>query len=156
MRTAAARLLAALAAACCLAAASDPAEVLPDPAQEARARALFTEIRCVVCQNESIDGSNAELAQDLRKVVRAQVAQGRSDAEIKAFLVDRYGEFVLFRPTFSTGNLLLWLGPFAVVLLAGSVLLLSVRRRRAGEAPAPAALTAEERARLEALTKDQS
>lgn len=156
MRAAAARLLAAVAAAFCLAAASDPAEVLPDRAEEARARALFAEIRCVVCQNESIDGSNAELAQDLRKVVRAQVAEGRSDAEIKRFLVDRYGEFVLFRPTFSVGNALLWIGPFAVVLLAGAALLLAARRARTAEARPAAELTPEERARLNTLTKDQS
>jgi cytochrome c-type biogenesis protein CcmH len=156
VRPATARLLAGLAAAACLGAASDPAEVLPDPAQEARARALFAEIRCVVCQNESIDGSDAELAQDLRMLVRAQVAEGRSDAEIKTFLVDRYGEFVLFRPSFSAGNLLLWLGPFAVVVLAGSVLVATARRRRGSETASGVALSAEERARLEALTKDQS
>ena len=90
---------------------------LRDPAEEARARALFREIRCVVCQNESIDASPADIAADLRTVVREQVAAGRSDAEIRAFLVDRYGEFVLFRPAFSPGNALLWLTPFAVVLL---------------------------------------
>jgi cytochrome c-type biogenesis protein CcmH len=85
-------LLAALAGVLCIAAASDPAERLPDPAQEARARAIFEDVRCLVCQNESIDDSEAELAGDLRRVVREQVRQGRSDAEIKRFLTDRYGE----------------------------------------------------------------
>ena len=79
----------------CIAAAADPADRLADPAQEARARAIFADVRCLVCQNESIDDSEAELAGDLRKVVREQVKAGRGDAEIKRFLTDRYGEFVL-------------------------------------------------------------
>jgi cytochrome c-type biogenesis protein CcmH len=120
-------LLAALAAVFCMAAASDPAERLPDPAQEARARHIFEQVRCLVCQNESIDDSQAQLAHDLRQIVRDQVRQGRSDAQIKAFLVQRYGEFVLLRPSFSPGNLALWIGPFVVVALG--VLLLVVRLR---------------------------
>ncbi|RYF88830.1 MAG: cytochrome c-type biogenesis protein CcmH, partial [Caulobacteraceae bacterium] len=102
------RLLIALAALACVAAASDPAERLSDPAQEARARALFREVRCLVCQNESIDDSTAGLAGDLRKVIREQVAAGRDDAEIRAFLVDRYGEFALLKPAFSAPNAVLW------------------------------------------------
>ncbi|MFZ5730445.1 MAG: cytochrome c-type biogenesis protein, partial [Pseudomonadota bacterium] len=90
-----ARLFAVVAAVFCMAAASDPSERLPDPAQEARARELFKEVRCLVCQNESIDDSNAELAADLRRIVREEVAAGRSDAEIRDFLTDRYGEYVL-------------------------------------------------------------
>ncbi|CAN7445712.1 cytochrome c-type biogenesis protein CcmH [Phenylobacterium sp. LjRoot219] len=131
-------LLAVIAAVFCMAAASDPAERLPDPAQEARAREIFQQVRCLVCQNESIDDSNAELAQDLRRIVRDQVQQGRSDAEIKSFLTDRYGEFVLLRPSFSIGNLALWLGPFLVVLL-GVVLLLGRLRHRLPEAELDAA-----------------
>jgi cytochrome c-type biogenesis protein CcmH len=114
--------LAALAGVACLAAASDPAERLPDPAQEAKAREIFQDVRCLVCQNESIDDSEAELAHDLRQIVREQVKAGRSEAEIKAFLIDRYGEFVLLTPAFSLGNLALWGVPFLVVA-AGLALL---------------------------------
>src|SRR6185437_773630 len=85
----------------CIAAAADPADRLPDPAQEARARAIFADVRCLVCQNESIDDSEAELAGDLRRTIREQVKAGRSDAQIKRFLTDRYGEFVLMTPRFS-------------------------------------------------------
>ena len=113
----------------CLAAAENPAEQLPNPTQEAHARALFKEIRCVVCQNESIDDSDAEVAGNLRQAVRAQVAGGRTDQQIKAYLVQRYGEFILMRPTFSVGNAALWLGPFAIVLVGAGLLFL--RRRRA-------------------------
>ena len=100
-------LLAALAGVACLAAASDPAERLPDPAQEAKAREIFRDVRCLVCQNESIDDSEAELAADLRRIVREQVRAGKGEAEIKAFLTDRYGEFVLLTPSFSPGNVAL-------------------------------------------------
>ena len=101
----------------CLAAAADPADRLPDPAQEARARAIMQDVRCLVCQNESIDDSEAELAADLRKVVREQVQAGHSDAEVKRFLTDRYGEFVLLTPRFSWMNVALWGAPFLVVIL---------------------------------------
>jgi cytochrome c-type biogenesis protein CcmH len=130
-------LIAALAGAFCIAAASDPAERLADPAQEARARAIFEDVRCLVCQNESIDDSEAELAQDLRRVVREQVKAGRSDVEIKRFLTDRYGEFVLMKPTFSVGNLALWAGPFLVVALGLGLLLLRLRNRSAEEELSP-------------------
>jgi cytochrome c-type biogenesis protein CcmH len=125
-------LLAALAAVFCMAAASDPSERLPDPAQEARARHIFEQVRCLVCQNESIDDSQAELAHDLRHLVRAQVAEGRSDDQIKRYLVDRYGEFVLMRPSWSLGNAALWIGPFLVLAL-GVVLLFARLRVRAPE-----------------------
>ncbi|WP_337188794.1 cytochrome c-type biogenesis protein [Phenylobacterium sp.] len=141
-----AALVAALAAALCLGAASDPAERLPDPAQEARAREIFREVRCLVCQNESIDDSDAELARDLRMIVREQVKAGRSEGEIKRFLTDRYGEFVLLAPSFSAGNLVLWIGPFLVVL-AGAALLLKRLRARAPEPE----LDAEEAERLDRL-----
>ncbi|HEY9219842.1 MAG TPA: cytochrome c-type biogenesis protein [Phenylobacterium sp.] len=143
------RLLAILGAVMCLAAASDPAERLPDPAQEAQARALFREIRCLVCQNESIDDSDAELAGDLRRIVRERVAAGQSDAQIKSFLTDRYGEFVLLRPTFSGGNLALWLVPFAVVL-AGAGLLAARLRNRTPDTE----LTGAEARRLKQLSDD--
>ncbi len=124
-------LAAALAGVFCIAAAADPAERLPDPAQEARARAIFQDVRCLVCQNESIDDSEAELAHDLRQVVRQQVRQGRSDAQIKSFLTDRYGEFVLLTPAFSWVNLALWGGPLLVVLLGAGLLVGRLRNRSA-------------------------
>ena len=124
--------LASLAAVFCMAAASDPSERLPDPAQEARARHIFAQVRCLVCQNESIDDSQADLARDLRQIVRAEVRAGQSDDQIKHFLVDRYGEFVLMRPTFSLGNAALWLGPLLVVVL-GFALLAGRLRNRAPE-----------------------
>jgi cytochrome c-type biogenesis protein CcmH len=127
------------------AAANDPRERLPDPAQEARARELFEQIRCMVCQNESIDDSEAPLAADLRRIVRAQVREGRSDGQIRFFLQARYGEFVLMRPTMSAANVALWTAPFAVVLIGGVLLVL---RRRAKDEPP---LSAEEQAQLAAL-----
>jgi cytochrome c-type biogenesis protein CcmH len=140
-------LLAALAGVLCIAAASDPAERLPDPSQEARARHLFQDVRCLVCQNESIDDSEAELAADLRRIVREQVKAGRSDAEIKRFLTDRYGEFVLLRPSFGPGNLALWAGPFLVVLFGGLLLLVRLRNRTP-----EAELSKEEARRLKRLS----
>ena len=91
-------------------AAADPADQLKNPAQEARARALFREIRCVVCQSESIDESDASLARDLRQLIRQQVAAGKTDDQIRAFLVSRYGQFVLLTPKASLGNAILWVG----------------------------------------------
>ena len=125
-------------------AASDPSERLPDPAAEARARALFAEIRCVVCQNESIDDSEADLAGDLRRIVREQVAEGRTDAQVRTFLTQRYGDFVLMKPKFSPANLPLWLTPFVIVLTGLAFLL----RRRAAAPIQPPALTDDEERRL--------
>ncbi|WP_297692580.1 cytochrome c-type biogenesis protein [Phenylobacterium sp.] len=141
--------LAALAGVLCIAAASDPSERLPNPAQEARARTIFKDVRCLVCQNESIDDSQAELAHDLRQIVRQQVKAGKSDVEIKQFLTDRYGQFVLLRPSFDAGNLALWAGPFLVVGL-GVVLLLGRLRNRQPEDE----LSEAERARLQRLSQD--
>ena len=118
-----------------MAAASDPSERLPDPAQEARARHLFQQVRCVVCQNESIDDSEAGLAHDLRGIVRDQVRAGRSNAQIKRFLVARYGQFILLRPSFSLENAALWLGPFVVLAAGGAYLLLRARGSRPPESP---------------------
>ncbi len=140
--------LAALAAVFCLAAAADPGDRLADPGQEARARALFEQIRCVVCQNESIDDSEADLARDLRQTVRGQIAAGRDDAEVRRFLVQRYGEFILLRPRFSAANAVAWLAPFAIVLAGGAVLWLRARRP---SPPADEPLTPEEEARLARL-----
>ncbi|HKR89739.1 MAG TPA: cytochrome c-type biogenesis protein [Phenylobacterium sp.] len=141
--------LAALAAVFCMAAASDPSERLPDPSQEARARHIFEQVRCLVCQNESIDDSQAELAHDLRQIVRDQVRQGRSDDQIKDFLVQRYGEFVLLRPSFSIGNVALWAGPFVVVAL-GVVLWFARLRNRTPEPE----LDAQDAERLRRLRDD--
>lgn len=143
------RTLAIVAAIFCLAAASDPAERLPDPAQEARARELFREVRCMVCQNESIDDSNAELAADLRRLVREEIKAGRTDAEVRTRLTDRYGEFVLLKPAFSWGNAALWGAP-ALVVAVGLLLLLRNFRNR----PAEEELSPEEAARLDRLSED--
>ncbi len=135
----------------CLAAASDPSERLGDPAKEARARAIFRDVRCLVCQNESIDDSEAPLAADLRKLVREEVAQGLTDAQVKAFLQSRYGEFVLLKPPFSWGNAALWSAPFAVAAIG---LVLLILRRSSGVKLE--VLTPEEEARLEVLTADET
>ncbi len=130
--------------------AVEPDEVLDDPVLEARARALSQEIRCLVCQNEPIDSSNADLARDLRILVRERIVAGDSDAEVKAFLVARYGDYVLFDPPMKATTYVLWFGP-ALILLLGAlgVFLYFSRLRRAPTAAAP--LSAEERARLERL-----
>ena len=109
--------------------AVQPDEVLPDPKLEARARAISAELRCLVCQNQSIDDSDAPLARDLRLLVREQLKTGASDSDIRAFLVARYGEFVLLRPSFNAHTLLLWLGPALVLLAGGAVVWGSARRR---------------------------
>ena len=144
-------LLAALAGVLCMAAASDPAERLADPAQEARARAIFADVRCLVCQNESIDDSEADLARDLRRIVRQQVAAGRSDAEIKRFLTDRYGEFVLLTPKLSLPNLALWGGPFLVVIFGAGLLYSRLRGRTPDEE-----LSAEDAERVRRLSQSDS
>jgi len=144
-----ARLLAAACAVLCMAAASDPSERLADPAQEARARDLFKEVRCLVCQNESIDDSNAELAADLRAIVRQEVAQGRSDAEVRRFLTDRYGEYVLLKPQFTWANAALWFAPLLIVL-AGAALLAGRWRNR----PVERELSQDETDALARLARD--
>ncbi len=149
MKLARLALASAFAALSLAAASNDPAERLPDPAKEARARALFKEVRCLVCQNESIDDSEADLAEDLRKVVRQQVGDGRSDAEVKRYLTDRYGEFVLLKPSFSLGNAALWLTPFVLVLGGGAILILLSRSRSEPAAP----LSPDEEERLAEMSK---
>lgn len=145
------RFLAILGAVFCIAAASDPSERLPDPGQEARARAIFREVRCLVCQNESIDDSQADLAGDLRKLVRDEIKAGRSDGEVKAYLVSRYGEFVLLKPAFSWGNAALWGAPVAVVAIGLALWAFNLRRR-----PAEGDLSADEAERLTRLAKDDA
>jgi cytochrome c-type biogenesis protein CcmH len=135
--------------------AVQPDEVLSDPALEARARALSKELRCLVCQNQSIDDSAAPLARDLRLLVRERLTGGDNDQQVLDFLVARYGEFVLLKPRFAWHNALLWLGPPGV-LIGGALVLLLVARRRGASAGTPAgsevaALTPAEEARLAGL-----
>ena len=132
-----------------------PDEVMSDPAKEARARLLSQELRCMVCQNQSIDDSEAPLARDLRLLVRERIASGDSDAQVIDFLVARYGEFVLLKPRFERQTLLLWLVPPLVLFGGGLVLWLQARRRtRPGEVPADDVLTGEEQAQLQLLMVD--
>lgn len=113
--------------------ALSPDELLTDPALEHRAREISAQLRCLVCQNQSIDDSDAPLAKDLRTLVREQLVAGKSDREIMDYVVERYGEFVLLKPPFSLSTLLLWGTPFAVLLIAGVALIL--RRRRPETVP---------------------
>lgn len=109
--------------------AVQPDEILADAALEARARALSAELRCMVCQNESIDDSHAELARDLRLLVRERLKAGDSDESIRAYLVHRYGNFILLKPPFELSTLLLWSAPALVLLLGASAIVLAMRRR---------------------------
>lgn len=133
------------------AAAVQPDEVLDDPALEARARDLSRDLRCLVCRNESIDESNADLARDMRIVVRERLLEGDSDEEVVAFLVDRYGEFVLLRPTLQGANLVLWVAAPTMFLLALLSAGLYLRRRQSDREAPVAGLSAEERKRLREL-----
>jgi cytochrome c-type biogenesis protein CcmH len=129
--------------------AVQPDEVLSDPALEARARAISKELRCMVCQNESIDDSEAPLAHDLRVLVRERLKAGDSDQQIRNFLVSRYGEFVLLRPPLSWHTAVLWGTPPALVLLGIIMIVVVERRRRMTPAQAsPLSLTTAEEARL--------
>jgi len=110
--------------------AAPVADTFPDPAMEARARNLQRQLRCLVCQGESIDESGAFLAADLRHLVRQQLAAGRSDRQIKDFLVARYGDFILMEPPLKPYTWLLWLAPFLVLGIAGGVAALTIRRAR--------------------------
>jgi cytochrome c-type biogenesis protein CcmH len=134
--------------------AVQPDEIMSDPAGESRARGLSRELRCMVCQNQSIDDSDAPLARDLRLLVRERIAAGDSDAQVIDFLVARYGEFVLLKPRLERHTLLLWLLP-PLALAGGGFALWTLGRRRARSAAAedqsPSRLTAEEEARLERL-----
>ncbi len=132
--------------------AVEPDEILPDARMEARAREISAELRCLVCQNQSIDDSNAPLAKDLRVIVRERLKAGDSDAAIRSFVVARYGTFVLLRPPVAGSTALLWGTPVLLLALAGWLLW----RRRRSEAAVPETiepLSAEEVARLERLTK---
>jgi cytochrome c-type biogenesis protein CcmH len=139
--------------------AVQPDEVLSDSALEMRARALSKELRCMVCQNQSIDDSDAPLARDLRILVRERLQAGDSDREVTDFLVARYGEFVLLNPRFSGHTALLWLGPAAILLFGALGLFVLARRRNAGRESAsvePAKLTPAEEARLTEILDQRS
>ena len=129
-----------------------PDEMLKNPAQEARARHLSGELRCMVCQNELIEESNAPLAHDLRVLVRKKITEGYTDKQILDFLVARYGEFVLLRPRFEWHTLLLWGAPPAA-LLAGMIGIVFAMRKRAPRGREPAALSAEEEKRVARLVE---
>lgn len=132
--------------------AVNPDEMLPDPALEARARAISAELRCMVCQNQSIDDSNADLAKDLRLLVRERLKRGDTDQQVFDYLVSRYGEFVLLKPRMTIRNIALWGMPVALILIGGVTLIVLSRRRRVTPASVP--LTAEEQARVDALMKE--
>jgi cytochrome c-type biogenesis protein CcmH len=134
--------------------AVNPDEVLKDPALEARARQISSELRCLVCQNQSIDISDADLAKDLRVIVRERLTAGDSDEQVFGYVVARYGEFVLLKPSFSERNVILWTAPFALVLIGVGAMLVS-SRRRANAAPTPA-LSADEQRQLHEIIKKNS
>lgn len=117
--------------------AVNPDERLSDPGLEARARALSRELRCMVCQNESIDDSNADLAHDLRVLVRQRLTAGDTDAQVLDYMRARYGDFVLLNPPVYSATWVLWFGPFGLLVLGGVVVFLSARQRRAMSSPPP-------------------
>jgi cytochrome c-type biogenesis protein CcmH len=144
--------------------AVEPDEVLSDPALEARAREVGRVLRCLVCQNQSIDDSNADLARDMRVLVRDRIKQGDSNDQVMAYMVDRYGDFVLLNPPFKASTMVLWLGP-AVIAGLGLYAVVGFYRRRKGDgaenanakdgqSPTVAPLSAAERKRLKALLKE--
>ena len=133
------------------AAGVEPDEILADPALESRARSISKQLRCLVCQNQSIDDSDAPLARDLRIVVRERLTAGASDAEVMGFVTARYGDFVLLSPPFKAGTYALWLGPAAILLIGLAAVAVFLRRRRAAPAAELSALSEGERIRLDRL-----
>ena len=125
------------------------AQTAPDPALDARVRALSSELRCLVCQNQTVADSDSGVARDMRDQVRTQLAAGKSEAEVKTYMTDRFGDFVLYNPPFKATTVVLWAGPFAVLLFAGFLLLR--RLRKSSVAHAPAVLTDEDRNRARAM-----
>jgi cytochrome c-type biogenesis protein CcmH len=150
MRAALAALLLAFAGAA-LGQASELAN--PDPAVERRLKLLAEELRCLVCQNQTIADSNAPLAVDLRNQIRTQIGQGKTDDQIRDYMVERYGDFVLYKPPFHAGTALLWMGPPLLVVVGLAAWFAVVRRRR--PAPAAAEMPARQRKELEALLQDE-
>ena len=131
--------------------AVEPDEILADPALEERAREISKELRCLVCRNESIDDSNAGLARDLRLLVRERLVAGDTDPEVKEYLVDRYGEFVLLKPVFSMANAALWIAGPLLFILGLLVSMFYIRARSPAQAQA---LTADEQAELDRILKE--
>ncbi len=134
--------------------AVQPDEILDDPVLEQRARDLSAGLRCLVCRNESIDESNADLARDMRLLVRERLVEGDSDAEVIAFIVERYGEYVLLRPTTEGANLILWVAAPALFVITMLGALLYLRRRETAPEPMREGLSPEDEARLKELLKD--
>ena len=133
------------------AASVEPDEILADPALENRARTISKQLRCLVCQNQSIDDSDAPLARDLRIVVRERLTAGASDDEVVRFVAERYGDFVLLSPPFKATTYALWLGPAAILLIGTVAVAMFLRRRRAAGPGEEAALSAGDRAKLDRL-----
>ncbi|HEU4359852.1 MAG TPA: cytochrome c-type biogenesis protein [Xanthobacteraceae bacterium] len=133
--------------------AVEPDEIISDPALEARARALSKELRCMVCQNQSIDDSDAPLAHDLRMLVRERLQAGESDQQVIDFLVARYGEFVLLRPRFSWHTALLWFGPATILIIGAYGVVVLARRYRTNRAAEQETLTAAEADRLSEILR---
>jgi cytochrome c-type biogenesis protein CcmH len=131
--------------------AVEPSERLTDPALEARARAISGELRCLVCQNQSIDDSNADLAHDLRVLIRERLSAGDTDAQVTQFMARRYGDFILLKPPVKPDTYLLWFGPFAVLGLGAIGAALYLRRFHRTSERAPAPLSADERRKLDKL-----
>jgi cytochrome c-type biogenesis protein CcmH len=145
----------ALAALALPARAVQPDEILPDAKLESRARNISADLRCLVCQNQSIDDSDASLAKDLRLLVREQLKAGKSDQDIKDYLVSRYGNFILLKPPFEWDTAALWLSPFVVFGLGGVMIWRARRKTAETETPTAAPLSVEESERLKALLSDQ-
>ena len=133
--------------------AVNPDEVLADPVLEARARAISGELRCMVCQNQSIDDSNAELAKDLRVLVRERLTAGDTDDQVRAYIVSRYGEFVLLKPPLGFNTVLLWGMPVALLAIGGMVIFRQIRRKRPSQA---APLSDEDQKALDAILAERS
>ncbi len=131
--------------------AVNPDEVLKDPALEERARALSAQLRCMVCQNQSIDDSNAELAKDLRLLVRERIVGGDSDAQVIDYVVSRYGEFVLLKPRLSIKTVALWSAPALLLVIGAGTVFMMTRRRKTR--PEETLLTPDEQARLDRILK---
>ncbi len=146
-------IVAALSLGSLTAGAVEPGERLDDAVLEGRARELSKGLRCLVCQNQSIDDSNADLARDLRILVRQRLVAGDSDARVLAFITDRYGDYVLLRPPIQPNTYALWFAPFAVLLIVAIGLALALRRR-AGVSTEPDPLTPDERRRVDALLRE--
>lgn len=134
--------------------AIDPSEILSDPTLEARARAISSQLRCLVCQNESIDESEAALAKDLRTIVRQRLAAGDTDQQVKDFLVARYGNFILLKPPFDSETILLWSIPIICLGAGGLAAFVAARNARRAPPPDGAPLSAEEHSALASLVGD--